>query len=854
MLKNWKSKEPQLESSHGISSQGNAFRRYWLTAIIITLIPVMCGFLYLLLVRESAVENNHIQLASERLAKQQAVVVEQLFKRIKLRLTAAATAPLTLAAIYSQDPEDTALVEKTTMDYFPGIITLRLITMNELGTAGLEGSNLGLRNHIEVDLLRRTAAGEKPAPESYQFESSWLTSMAQLILHPLADSKRAVVLATFDNQLINESLAAAGSDQGRSSLQQIYQSGNFTRSDEIAFSGNGALENYQRSASLNDGHWSLVFTPSALMLNQLRLSSTPVMIVVAISLLAILAAFIMLLFQFERFLTQELERITAGADRKAPLEVRMPQLLPIARQLRRATQRGPAKMGAINKRKKLARSTDENDFSDPMFQDTDMIDAEDDDGSLEPEQAAATTATPEQADGFPAHIFRAYDIRGLVAQELDDALVTSIGKALGTLAESMGQQAFIVGSDGRESSPHIKNVLVRALLASGRDVIDIGMVPTPLLYFATQTLGPKNGAMVTGSHNPPEYNGIKITLDGRPLAGKQIEQLRDQVIAGKFSEGAGKMLKQDVAEAYLEAASSDMAIASPLKIVVDAGNGAAGVIGPRVLEDLGCEVVPLYCDIDGSFPNHHPDPSIEANLADLKACVTRDQADFGVAFDGDGDRLAVVTAEGITVPTDKLLMLYAQDVVSRNPGADVIFDVKCSRHLTQLVSRYGGRPILWKTGHAFIREKMLETGALLAGEFSGHIFFGERWYGFDDGMYAAARLAEIVSGSGTDLTTLLSEFPDSESTPEIHIPVPDDQKFEIMARLINESDFNPGKVNLLDGIRVDYNDGWGLVRASNTVPALVARFEAHDIDALDRIMGQFREQLALVEPNLGPAF
>jgi phosphomannomutase/phosphoglucomutase len=375
-----------------------------------------------------------------------------------------------------------------------------------------------------------------------------------------------------------------------------------------------------------------------------------------------------------------------------------------------------------------------------------------------------------------------------------------------------------------------------------------------VLYYATHTLNTKSGIMITGSHNPAEYNGLKITIKGRPLAGEDLAQLRDRVTRGGFSEGAGRMLKKDIRKSYIEAIVADMAVPSPLKIVVDAGNGVAGSIAPLLLEELGCEVVPLYCEVDGDFPNHHPDPSVDENLQDLQARVLEEEADLGIAYDGDGDRLAVVSATGEIVRTDKLIMLYAQDVLSRNPGADVVFDIKCSRHLTRLISRYGGRPIVWKTGHAFMRQKLIETGALLGGEFSGHIYFGERWFGFDDGMYASARLAEILSSAGMDLNSLLSDFPNTESTPEIRIPVSDDKKFELMARLEREGDFSPGKVNNLDGIRVDYNDGWGLLRASNTVPALVARFEAHDADALERIQQQFRGQLAAVAPGLDPGF
>jgi phosphomannomutase/phosphoglucomutase len=850
---NKKNKREEADNPQGITSRGDTFRRYWLITLSTILLPLLLGFAYLLLLREVSVQDNQVQHVSEQLAHQQAANVDHLFDQFKLRLTVAASSPLALAAIYSRHAEDVALVEKALLDYFPGVTSLRLITMGDLGTAGLEGSNLGLRNHIEVDMLRRTSQGEETFPESYQFEGGWLTSQATLIKHPRDNSKQAVMLATFDNKIISDTLASAGTDQGRSSLQQIFMNGNFTRADEIASAGNGEVVNYESSAKLNNGRWSLVYTPSALLLSQLRVNSTPVMAVLAVILLLVVGAMVALLFLFERSFTAEIERISAAADKKNSFDVAIPQLLPIAKLLRRATLRHTGRIGARAK-SKLARREGEEGYSDPMFQSTDMIDKDEDEDTLVDKEPSPPPATPATDGGFPAHIFRAYDIRGVAPDELDDELVIRIGKALGTLAGTLEQQAFVVGCDGRTTSPLMRNTLVKALLDSGRDVIDIGIVPTPLLYYANQTLSTKTGVMVTGSHNPPEYNGFKITMDGKPFAGEQLEQLRDLVIEGKFSEGAGRLMKKDIRDDYIEAVVGDMAIAAPLKIVVDAGNGVAGGIGPILLEELGCEVVPLYCEVDGTFPNHHPDPSDERNLVDLQKRVQQEEADFGVAFDGDGDRIAVVTAEGQIVRTDKLLMLYAQDVVSRNPGADVIFDVKCSRHLTQLVSRYGGRPIMCKTGHAFMRQKVLETGALLAGEFSGHIFFGERWFGFDDGMYASARLAEIVSGAGADLTSLLSEFPDTESTPEIRIPVSDDMKFALMDKLINNSDFSPGKVNNLDGVRVDYNDGWGLVRASNTMPALTARFEAHDADSLERIMQQFREQLAEVAPDLEPGF
>jgi phosphomannomutase/phosphoglucomutase len=360
----------------------------------------------------------------------------------------------------------------------------------------------------------------------------------------------------------------------------------------------------------------------------------------------------------------------------------------------------------------------------------------------------------------------------------------------------------------------------------------------------------RSGIMITGSHNPADQNGLKIVLNQQTIAAGGIQQIRDRVIAGSFSTGNGRIIREDIVRAYREEVLNDIAIAVPLKIVVDAGNGATSEIAPKLLEDLGCEVERLNCQIDGRFPGHPPDTSNEENLADLARKVVDVQADFGVAFDGDGDRLAVVTPLGQIVRSDVLLMLYAQDVVSRNPGADVVFDVKCSRELSKLITRHGGRPVLWKTGHAFMKEKMQETGALLGGEFSGHMFFGERWYGFDDGIYAAGRLAEILSTHGESLDDCIANFPLTVNTPEIIIPVADDYKFVLVENIIKNADFSAGKVNTMDGIRVDFSNGWGLVRASNTGPALTARFEADTQENLEIIQDEFRAQIALIDPEI----
>ena len=451
-----------------------------------------------------------------------------------------------------------------------------------------------------------------------------------------------------------------------------------------------------------------------------------------------------------------------------------------------------------------------------------------------------------------AEIFRAYDIRGVVGETLTLDVVYRIARAFATQALASGERCAAVGGDGRRSTDVLRRELVRGLRQGGVDVVDIGQVPTPLLYYATHVLDTGTGVMITGSHNPPEYNGLKMMIGGVSLAGEDIQRLHSLVETGAFSAGVGTISKVDLVDRYIAQVVADTAPSRPLKVVVDCGNGVAGPVAPRLLEAMGCEVVPLFAQVDGSFPNHHPDPAEAENLRDLIDAVGAAQADLGLAFDGDADRLGVVTDRGDIVWPDRLMMLFSQDIVARNPGAKVVFDVKCSRHLPAVVRRHGGHPIMSKTGHSHIKAKIRETGALLGGEFSGHLCLADRWYGFDDGIYSAARLVQLLAAQGEPASKLFAGFPDAVATPEIKVPTTERRKFEVMDRLAASTVFDAdgGSVNTIDGIRVDYADGWGLVRASNTSPFLSLRFEADDQAALGRIAGVFDAALADIDAAL----
>ncbi|WP_404376688.1 phosphomannomutase/phosphoglucomutase [Vreelandella aquamarina] len=451
----------------------------------------------------------------------------------------------------------------------------------------------------------------------------------------------------------------------------------------------------------------------------------------------------------------------------------------------------------------------------------------------------------------PASIFRAYDIRGIVDDTLSEATTELIGRAVGSEAAERGEQTVVVARDGRTSGPRLQAALIRGLQAAGRDVIDIGMVPTPVLYFATHTLPEsRSGVMLTGSHNPPDYNGFKIVLAGETLSGDAITALFERIQAGNFTQGQGNVSSQDLRARYLERIMGDVKVERPLSAVVDCGNGVAGELGPQLIQRLGVTTTPLFDEIDGRFPNHHPDPGKPENLQDLIRHVQQSGADIGLAFDGDGDRLGVVTPRGRMIYPDHLLMLFATDMLSRNPGAKVVFDIKCTGNLARVISEAGGEPEMWRTGHSLIKARMKETGALLGGEMSGHIFFKERWYGFDDGLYSAARLLEILARFPGDADAFFDQFPQDISTPEINVSVAEEAKFAIVETLAREGDFGEGIKTTLDGIRVDYADGWGLCRASNTTPALVLRFEGKDSAALARIRARFEKALHGVAPTL----
>lgn len=453
---------------------------------------------------------------------------------------------------------------------------------------------------------------------------------------------------------------------------------------------------------------------------------------------------------------------------------------------------------------------------------------------------------------IPTEIFRAYDIRGIVDEQLTTDVVYGIGRAFATEALNAQQTTIVVARDGRLSGPTLSQALIQGIRDTGADVIDLGAVPTPLLYFATATGPTQTGIMLTGSHNPSHYNGLKMVLAGNTLSGEAIQGLKERLERADVIQAAqpGTLTTQAIIPAYIATICADVALKRPLKVVLDAGSGIAGIVAPALFRALGCDVIELFCDVDGHFPHHHPDPSQLKNLQHLIACVRESKADVGLAFDGDGDRIGVVTDQGEVIWPDRQLMLYAADVLRRHPGGKIIYDVKCTRLLAPWIAAHGGEALMWKTGHSFIKAKLKETQALLAGEMSGHTFFKERWYGFDDGLYTGVRLLEILCQQNAPLGELFATLPNAISTSEITVAIADDSKFLFMHSFIDTCQFPGATLNELDGLRVEYPDGWGLVRPSNTSPCLVLRFEADSQERLAAIMATFKQELLKVNAAL----
>lgn len=702
--------------------------------------------------------------------------------------------------------------ENRIRETIPNALQVRLIRRGE---AKVDRDSEPPFTFASLDLAKRTEAGEPTYPEAIQYKDRWLLSIAAPVKRPAEAASAGTLFIYVEMNAISNSLD--GQIAGGLALLQTFDRSPTSTVLSLGTTGSAAVV----ARPLANPYWQINFYPDNTLTDAapagLLLYLLPALAGLGIALAGTLAC----LAQLPRHRTLGLTPRQAMPRQAVPRQA-VPR------------QAEPAQVAPV--------AGTQPSTPDISGKSTFVTAAQDQDWPAADEEITAPTDL--------GSIFRAYDIRGVVGATLTPNVIYKIGLAIGSEAIQLGQQALLVGADGRLSSPDVMASLINGILATGMDVIRLGAVPTPVLYFATHTTETTSGVMITGSHNPPQYNGFKIVFRGKTLVDADIQRLYRRFVAEDFNSGRGELRELDILDQYFDAISDDVVVAQPLRVVVDCGNGIAGDITPDIYMNLGCEVIPLYCDVDGNFPNHHPDPTIASNLQDLILMVKSQGADLGLALDGDGDRLVAVTGSGEIIAPDQLLMLFAKDVVFRNPGSDVVYDIKCTRHLNSVISGFGGRPIICRSGHSYLKEKMAETDAALGGEFSGHVCFNERWYGFDDGIYAGARLLEIVGSQTAGLDELMREFPQSVSTPELKLAVDELEKFRIIDLLLEHGDFSAGAVSTLDGIRVDFADGWGLVRASNTGPCLTLRFEADDQTGLERIESLFRQQLHKVDQKL----
>ncbi|MGH1450808.1 MAG: phosphomannomutase/phosphoglucomutase [Pseudomonadaceae bacterium] len=743
-----------------------------------------------------------------------------------------------------------ASVQRMLRYYLADSQSMRIFALGEAesGADGLEPPSFAV-----LDMIRR-AERNMPVPmEAHPVDGTWRLH----VVTPLRVSDNAPIggtlVAAFDLQRILAALPTLPTDAGQLKVIQSFPG---APTQTLYQSGSGFGEVISLPA--DNPAWRIEFQPGAALVagvaNPLLLLGSALL-----ALFGILASLLWLQRAWRKDLESDAAVLIQLAEGHKVAGLRLDPLAPVGQEIMQLAAGHGRKLGPSPGRDELtpSRGGKQRAPSQPVLSDNEILDIDivDDMGDLTDDMlgAGAAAASGPDIPEIPAEIFRAYDIRGVVDRTLTAETVYWLGRAIGSESLAKDAPCVAVGRDGRLSGPELVEQLIRGLMESGCQVIDLGMVPTPVLYYATHTTQASSGVMLTGSHNPADYNGLKIVIAGETLADKRIQALHQRLRDKNLSQGSGGRQQLELLDAYRRQIAEDVVLVRSLKVVVDCGNGVAGVVAQGLLEDLGCEVVPLYCDVDGNFPNHHPDPGHLENLQDLIAEVKRTNADIGIAFDGDGDRLGVITRSGEMVYPDRLLMLFAEDILTRHPGADIVFDVKCTRRLPTLISRMGGRPVMWKSGHSMIKAKMIETGALLGGEMSGHVFFKERWFGFDDGLYSACRLLELISiqpPEDNPEKDLFSKYPAGIVTPEITLTVGEQRKFELIDALKKNADWGAGRVSTLDGIRVDFPHGWGLVRASNTTPVLVLRFEADKPEELERIQQMFRDQLARLADDL----
>lgn len=815
---------------------------------LVPLGAVFAGFIIAMalsvFVVQSSISNAHQKSLIKQAADNAQVRVNQAQLKLLKQANNMATSIRLTELVANADASARALEEARLRELIPNAVRVRMI---RVGEAVVDRDETPPFTYTSLDLVNQAEQGKTVYPEAINANGRWVLGLAAPIKPPSSDTIRGTLFVYLDTAALIDEIS-----EGLNGSVTITQAFNSTQKTEFLVVGDGSGDVLERD--LINSIWKLQFQPAEALteapIGNIVVSSLPLLVLLVTALGAVLLGISKLLgtIKSETTLLQNQMADAINGSFSPSSHFQLAEFVELDLALARLGKKGSEKKEV----------TPLNVTSQPKaVAEPEAIDIElDDDGEYQEieleEEADLDLEIDEPHDEGPdvSGIFRAYDIRGVVGQTLNEEIAFRLGQTIGSEADSLGESKIIVGADGRLSSPDLVDALIMGLVSTGREVINIGFVPTPLLYYATHNSDATSGVMLTGSHNPANHNGMKVVMGGEALVGEQIQKLFHRYQDQDFVSGDGSVTEIDIRNDYMDAITDDVVVAQPLRVVVDCGNGIAGDILPELLGNLGCEVIPLYCDVDGNFPNHHPDPTVPANLDDLIITVKSEEADLGIALDGDGDRLVAVTADGDIIWPDRLLMLFAKDVVSRNPGSDVVYDIKCTRHLNSVISGFGGRPVVCRSGHSYVKAKMRETDAILGGEMSGHICFQERWYGFDDGLYSSARLLEIVGSQSEGLGELMAEFPESVSTAEITIPVAESHKFDIINQIIESADFGDATITKIDGIRVDFAEGWGLVRASNTTACLTLRFEADDEESLEDIQNLFREKLGAVQASL----
>lgn len=783
--------------------------------IALLLNTILAYFLYGVMVQDATKTNQRNAIQAELDAG--AAPIQKYLSEYQALVAKLAQEPSVIQALAANDAASVSALQTSLSAPIKHALDLKILLA---GQTDINPNSLVPIRFAELDLIRRTERGEAAYAEAALINDAWQIHFVAPVVTGKDTPPLGSLMLTLDGEPLKALVRSGDTSLGQKILQQ-----KFANSPSLAVVkvGAGAGE-LSQTLAIPKSNWELKFTPSEVFMQ--RAEEAPTLWILAICGCTALSLFAALV----------LSRFLVKAEREAEQ-----QLAPTAAETKPTSAPEHAPSTLFQKQDILDIAV--------IGDDADIL------GLNDTRNKKTTSAVAIDEASVPAHIFRSYDIRGVVGKDLDSALAEQIGHAIGSEALDKGESSLLVARDARIHSQDLTSALIKGILRSGCHVVNIGVVPTPVLYFATYHFEDvRSGVMVTASHNPAEYNGFKVVIKNNALADAAIMDLRTRILTQDLHQGLGEETARDIIPHYIERIFSDVALAGDVSLVIDAGNAVTGIVAPQLFEELGCKVTPLFCDLDGNFPNHDPDPTQEPNLRALIAKVQEVNADIGVAFDGDGDRLVVVTPKGDIIWPDRLLMLFAKDILARNPGADVLFDVKCSRQLNQVISGYGGRPIMWKTGHSPMKAKMLETGALIGGEYSGHIFIKDRWYGFDDGIYAMARLLEIITLRDQHIDDIFAAFPQLIITPEIKVAVADKVKFALIKQLSDTGDFQNGNITTIDGVRVDFSKGWGLVRASNTSPALTLRFEAETEEALAVIQQLFKRELLKVDASLALEF